>query len=206
KMRYEVLSQFKNIVAPFDGIIVQRSVDLGSLISAGSNGTPQQLFIIASTDIIRIFVEVPQAYFESITEGVEGKVTIREFPNREFSAKVKRYAKALDPVTRTLLTELHIDNKNGELLAGIYADVTFTIPPQFPVFVIPTQAVIIRQGPPEVAVLDKDDIVHLKTVRIGQDLGKTFTIEEGITANDRIVTNPSEKIKEGTKVKIAPTL
>jgi RND family efflux transporter MFP subunit len=201
-LRLQKLRDFKNIVAPFNGIIIERNVDLGSLITAGSNGNPQKLFVIAETDIIRVFVSVPQYFFRSIKEGVEGVVTIREFPNEKFMAKVVRYAKALDPVARTMLTELHIDNKDGKILAGLYAEVRFVLKPDVPYFIVPTQAVIIRAGDPKVAIVDENDVVHLKPVKIGLDYGKTLEIVEGINENDRIVINPNEKIREGVKVEV----
>ncbi|MDB6081594.1 MAG: hypothetical protein JWO53_866 [Chlamydiia bacterium] len=200
--RYKQLQEFKYIIAPFNGTIIERDVDIGSLITAGSNGSPQRLFVIAETDTIRLFVNVPQCYFRSIQEGVEGTARIREFQGRAFTGTVVRYAKALDPTSRTLLTELHIDNKNGELLSGLYAEVSFILKPDQPYFVVPVAAIIIRAGEPQVAVLDKKDVVHLKTVKIGLDYGKAMQIVDGVNENDRIVTNPSEKIIEGAQVQL----
>ena len=199
---YKDLMDFKYIVAPFDGIITERTIDLGTLITAGSNNSPQQLFQIVQTDIIRVFVKVPQYYVRSIHDNLEAVTKIREFPNKDFKSVVARFAKALDPVSRTMLTELHIDNKNGELYAGLFAEVSFLFKPEQPYFIVPGAAVIIRAGDPKIAVLDDNNIVHLKTVKIGIDDGKSMQIIDGLETNDRIITNPTEKIKEGVHAQV----
>jgi RND family efflux transporter MFP subunit len=197
---YWDLMEFKHVLAPFDGIIVERNVDLGSLITAGSSGNPQQLFVIAASDIIRIFVNVPQSFFRLIREGMEGTTTIREFGEKKFPSIVRRYAKSLDQTAHNMLTELHIDNSSGELFPGLYAEVTFSFKPDMPYFIIPTTALIIRQSDPKVAVVDDQDIVHIRTVAIGLDYGKSVQIVSGINPGDKIVSNPTEKIREGVKV------
>lgn len=193
---FQELMEYKRVVAPFDGVITERNVDLGTLITLGSTTTTQQLFVIAETDIIRVYVSVPQQYFRAITDGVEGITTIREFGDKTFPSKVARYAKALDQTSHTMLTELHIDNKDGLLLPGLYAEVTFHLKQATPYYIVPTPAVIIRAGAPQVAVLDDKNVVHLKNVKIGLDFGKTMEIIEGIEPNDRIVINPTEKIRD----------
>ncbi len=200
--RYYSLMEFKNIIAPFTGIIIERNVDIGSLISAGSNGTPQQLFAIAACDPIRVFVSVPQSYCRSIHEGVQAYTTIREFPNHRFPCRVVRYSKSLDPVSHTMLTELHIDNKQGTLMPGLYADVTFLLKPSAPYFIVPATALIIRESNPKIAVVDDDNHVHLRTVKIGVDYGKNVQIIEGLQPNEKIVVNPTEKIREGAQVAV----
>ena len=200
KLTYE--QKFKYIYSPFDGIIIQRNIDIGSLIYGTVNGIPQQLFQIAQTQIIRFFVEVPQNYFRQIKEGVETEVTVQEFPGKIFKGIVTRYAKALDPTARTLLTQVDVENKEGILYAGLYGRVKFLIWPETINFIIPTTAIIIRSGFPHVAVVDDNHIVHLKQVQIGRDYGKEMEITFGLKENDRIVTIPSDKIKEGVKVNI----
>lgn len=200
--RFKDLVDFKYIVAPFDGIITERHVDLGSLVSAGSNGTPQQLFVISQIDILRVFVAVPQTYYRSVQEGMSGITKIREFGDKEFPSHVARYAKSLDQTAHTMLTELHIENKTGELYPGLYADVTFRFKPAVAYFVVPTPAVIIRAGDPKVAVLDEHDVAHLKTVTIGLDYGKTLQIVSGIEPNERLIINPTEKVREGVSCQV----
>ncbi|MCE5316501.1 MAG: efflux RND transporter periplasmic adaptor subunit [Parachlamydia sp.] len=201
--RLEKIQGFKVIYAPFDGIITQRDIDIGSLISAGSNGAPQELFKIAKTDVIRVFVNVPQPFFRSIQDGLSADVIIREFPGRIFPGFVARTAKALDPIARTLLTEVHVENKNGEILTGLYAEVRFNLKSDKKRFIVPTEALIIRSGAPQIAILDSKDTVHLKTVKIGNDMGSKIEIVDGLQDGDIIVVNPTEKIREGVQVKVA---
>lgn len=200
--RLEKLQGFKHIYAPFDGTIIERDIDIGSLITAGSNGNPQQLFRIAQTDILRVFVNVPQYAYRLIYYGQPVDVIVREFPNKVFKGVVVRTSKSLDPIARTLLTQVDIDNKNGELYPGLYAEVKFELVPDIVNFIVPTEAVIIRAGLPQVAVLDDKNVVHLKTVKIGLDMGSKMEIIDGLQENDTIVVNPTEKIKDGVHVEI----
>lgn len=194
--------QFKFIYAPFDGIITARTIDIGSLIYGTINGVPQELFQIAQDQTIRFFVEVPQNYFRQIKEGIETIVKVKEYPGKNFKGIVTRYAKALDPVARTLTTEVDVDNREGFILPGVYGQVTFFMYPEFVNFIIPTTAVIIRAGFPHIAVVDNDNIVHLHKVQIGRDYGKKLEIVDGLQKGDRIITLPSDSIKEGVKVQI----
>lgn len=127
-------------------------------------------------------------------------MTIQELPGKIFNGVVTRYAKALDPTARTLLTEVDVDNKDGALYPGLYGRVKFLMWPDTINFIIPTTAIIIRSGFPHVAVLDKDNIVHMKQVQIGRDYGKQMEITSGLHENDRIVVIPSDSVKEGVKV------
>ena len=195
--RLQKTLEFNKVVAPFDGIIIERSIDIGSLITAGSASFHQQLFKIAKTHIIRVFVDVPQTFFRSIKKDLAAEVFVREFPEKSFKGRVARYAKALDPIARTLLTEIHIDNPDYELFVGLYADVKFLLKPSNPYFLVPTSAVIIQDEGPKLAILDSDNKIHFKPVTLGLDHGKTMEIVSGIEENDRIVTNPSDKLSEG---------
>lgn len=200
--KYTYQQQFKYIYAPFDGIITQRLIDIGTLIYGSVNGTPQQLFQMVQTDIIRFFVDVPQTYFRQIHDGLEAEVTILELPGKTFEGKVSRFAKALDPTARTLLTEVDVKNPDGILYAGLFGRVKFLMKPEIINFIIPTTAVIIRSGFPHVAVVDNNNIVHLKQVQIGRDYGNQMEITYGLAENDRIIIIPSDKIIEGAKVEI----
>lgn len=197
--------QFKYIYAPFDGIITQRLIDIGHLIYGSVNGIPQELFEIAQTGLIRFFVDVPQTYFRQIKEGLEAEVTVQEIPGKTFKGTVARYAKALDPTARTLLTEVDVVNKEALLYAGLYARVKFLLKPETVNFIIPTTAVIIRSGFPQVAVVDDNNIVHLRQVQIGRDYGNQMEITFGLYEDDHIVTIPSDKIREGVKVSLIPS-
>jgi RND family efflux transporter MFP subunit len=200
--RYTYQQQFKYIYAPFDGIITQRFIDIGSLIYGNLNATPQELFQLAQMHILRFFVEVPQTYFRQIKKGLEAEVAIQQMPGQVFKGKVTRFAKSLDPTSRTMLTEVDVENKEGILYAGLYGQVKFIMKPEEINFIIPTTAVIIRSGLPHVAIVDDNNIVHLKEVRIGRDYGNRMEIIYGLEENDRIVTIPSESIREGVKVEI----
>lgn len=200
--RLEKVQGFNKILAPFKGKIIERNIDLGSLITAGSNGNPQQLFKIANDKIIRIFVYVPQYYFRRIQTGMPTDVIVREFPGQVFSGTVIRTAQALDPVSRTLLTEIHIDNEKGTLIPGLYTEVRFLIEPEGAFFIIPTRAVIIRNGGPMVALLESNNTAKLVKVVLGRDFGKTMEITSGLKEGDHIITNPTDKIKEGVQVQV----
>jgi len=200
--RLTYLQQYKKVYAPFDGIITQRSIDIGSLIYGNINESPQELFQIAETHTIRFFADVPQTYFRQIHDGLKAEVTLEQYPDRIFNGTVSRYAKALDPTARTLLTEVDVANPDGSLLTGLFGRVKFLMYPENINFIIPTTALIIRSGFPHVAIVDKDQIVHLKQVQIGRDYGKDLEITSGLQENDQIIVIPSDKIKEGVKVDI----
>jgi len=186
--RLTYLQQYKKVYAPFDGIITQRSIDIGSLIYGNINESPQELFQIAET--------------HTIHDGLKAEVTLEQYPDRIFNGTVSRYAKALDPTARTLLTEVDVANPDGSLLTGLFGRVKFLMYPENINFIIPTTALIIRSGFPHVAIVDKDQIVHLKQVQIGRDYGKDLEITSGLQENDQIIVIPSDKIKEGVKVDI----
>lgn len=194
--------QFKYIYAPFDGIITQRLIDIGHLIYGSVNGTPQELFQIALIDRIRFFVEVPQTYFREMKEGVEAEVTVQQFPDRIFKGNITRYAKALDPTARTMTTEVDVENSDGLLYPGLYGRIKFLLTPKNINFIIPTTAVIIRSGFPHVAIVDENNTIHLTQVQIGRDYGSQMEITSGLKEGERIVTIPSDRIREGVKVEI----
>lgn len=209
----KVLQSFKNIYAPFEGVIVERNIDIGSLISAGNANLTQPytegyevvnqpLFKISRTDIFRAFVEVPQPYYPYIQDGIKAEVRIPEYPNHVFSGIIDRNSGALDPLARTLLTQVNIKNREDLLRPGLYAEVTFLFKPYAKSFNIPVSALIIRDGPPLVAVVKEDDTVVLQEVQIGRDFGKSLQIVKGIKEGDKIILNPNFKIKNGTKVKV----
>lgn len=201
--RLEKLQGFKHITAPFSGIISDRNIDIGSLITAGSSGNnPVQLFYLVKTDVIRVFVNVPQFFYRMIKDGLTADITIQEFPHRVFKGIVTRTARALDPVARTMLTEVHVDNRDYTLTTGLYANVTFSLIPDYNYFIVPTNSVIIINAGPEIAILNKDNVVKIVPVTLGRDYGKTIEITSGLIENDKIVINPDEKIKDGVKVQI----
>ncbi len=198
--RLEDIQGFSKLKAPFQGIITERNIDIGTLVTAGSQENYQQLFQIAQTDVIRVFVNVPQPYFRLIKVGGKTDIFIQEFPERIFKGTIARTSKSLDPLSRTLLTEIHVDNKDGEILIGLYAEVHFHLIPEAPYFIIPTTALVITDGDPQVAIVDDQGKVSLKVVKIGRDFGKTIEITWGLKEGEKMVTNPTERIRDGVIV------
>jgi RND family efflux transporter MFP subunit len=210
----EVLVDFKYVYAPFDGIIVERNIDIGSLISAGNESLTQPyltgfevltqpLFKIAVTEFLRAFVAVPQPYYPFIKDGVKAQVTVQEHPDEVFSGVIDRNANALDQVARTLLTQVNIENKRNLLRPGLFTEVNFFFKPYENSFNIPIGALIIRDGPPFVALLKDDDIAFLQKVKIGWDFGKSVQIIEGLEEGDKIILNPNYRIQNGVKVRVS---
>lgn len=198
--RLEKIQGFNKVYAPFNGIITERNIDIGYLVTAGSQNNYQQLFQMAKIDLIRVFVNVPQSYFRLIKVGCEADVLIQEFPGKVYKGTIARTSRSLDPVARTLLTEIHVDNISGELLPGIYAEVHFNLIPDTLYYIIPTTALIIRSGHPQVAIVDDDGKVRLQEVKIGRDFGKTIEITSGLKEKEKIITNPTERIQDGIQI------
>lgn len=200
--RLEKLVNFKKITAPFSGIITQRNIDKGSLITAGSAGSPQQLFVISQIEVLRVFVDVPQAFYRLIQDGITAQVAIQEFPQTLFTGVVVRTAGALDQTARTLRTEIHINNKEKLLTSGLFANVTFKLIPTADYFIVPTKSLIILNDGPKIAILDPENLVQIVPVELGRDWGKTIEITSGVHKNDRVITNPSYKIRPGKTARV----
>ena len=200
--RLEQMESFKHIYAPFSGVITKRNVDIGALINAGNTGPNQQLFNIARTDPIRVYVSVPEVYAGSVRPGVQGEIELSSIPGRTFSGNVVRNADAIDPGTRTLLTEIDVPNPKGDLLPGAYAQVHFGLKVQVPRLTIPVNAVLFRAEGTRAAVVDNSGKVHLKAINIGRDYGRDVEVLSGIEAADRIVLNPSDSLEDGQQVAV----
>lgn len=207
--RYQVLRSFQQVVAPFDGVITSRNVDLGSLVSPGtltavsnSTTTPSVgLFGIARVDTLKILVNVPQTDFRSIKDGTRAEITIREFPGVTFQGTVSQSAGALDASSRTLLTEIHINNHDGKLVPGMFAQVSIMPEGAKQVLRVPANTVTFGADGTRVAVVDASSTVHYHKVTLGRDFGTEFEIVEGVQPTDHLVTNPSDDLKDGSKVK-----
>ena len=195
--RLEDLQSFTHVTAPFKGIITARDIDVGDLISSG-----KELFRLAQTRTLRVFVRVPQSATPGIATGVDAEMMVPEMPGRTFTAKVVRTAGAIDSVSRTLLTELEVDNSKDELLAGSYAQVSFGELKQAPALVLPSNTLLFRAEGLQVGVVGGDGRVELKKVVLGRDFGKTVEILAGISAADRVVINPSDSLISGTMVSV----
>jgi multidrug efflux system membrane fusion protein len=200
--RLEQLESFKHVYAPFPGVLTKRNVDPGALINAG--GTGKELFDIAKVDPLRVYVSVPQNYAPAIKIGMPAWVTLQELPGQKFSGTVVRTAEAIDPATRTLLTEVDVPNRDGRLLPGSFGEVHFRPRIDVQKLTIPVNAMLFRQEGPRVAVVGIDGKVHLRTITIGKDYGATLEILGGVEAGDRVIINPADSIEEGQQVNVAP--
>jgi RND family efflux transporter MFP subunit len=201
--RLEKLSSFKLVRAPFAGTITRRHVDVGALIRAGSSGSP--LFELAQTDTLRVQVNVPQAYLRDIAIGSPAAIAVAEYPGRVFTGKVLRTSGAFDAGTRTMLTEIEVPNRRGELFPGIHVDVQLALAQANPPMVVPATAVIVRGDGLHVAEVDDTSAIRLQKVQVGRDLGKSVEIVAGLNDGARIVTNPTDTLVDGTQVRVADT-
>jgi multidrug efflux system membrane fusion protein len=201
--RLEQLESFKNVYAPFSGVITRRTVDPGALINSGAGAAGSQLFNLARVDPLRVFVNVPQAYAPLMKVGVKATVTLQEFPDQKFLGTVARTADAIDPVTRTLNTEVDVPNKDGKLLPGSFGQVHFATGNAVPRIIIPVNTMLFRAQGAQVAVVDQDSKVRLRTITIGRDYGATLEILGGVDVSDQIVINPSDSLEEGQPVHLA---
>jgi RND family efflux transporter MFP subunit len=197
--RLKDLQSFQRVVAPFDGIVTTRSVDVGALIA---NGNSVQLFRMAQTNVLRIYVSVPQSYSRAIFAGVPATLTIPEFPQASFPGKVVRTAGAIDPTSRTLLTEVQIPNPTGQILPGAYATVHFKVTLVDPPLSIPPNTLLFRSQGPQVAVVTPQGKIHLQNVTMGRDLGTSLEVLDGVKATDNVVLNPPDSIAEGADVTV----
>jgi RND family efflux transporter MFP subunit len=199
--RLQELESFKHVYAPFAGVLTRRNVDPGALINAGSAG--RELFDLAQVETLRVFVTVPQSYTPSIKVGMPAAVALQEFPGQKFEGKVARTADAIDPNTRTLLTEVDVDNRDGRLLPGSYGQVHFSVKSGANKVTIPVNAMLFRAEGARAAVVGSDGKVHLRPISIGRDYGTTLEILDGVTVADQVVINPSDSLEDGQQVRIA---
>lgn len=200
--RIKELQSFSKITAPFSGTITARNIELGRLVTSG-NGMSQSLFRIAKTNTVRVFLNVPQMYAPSIKQGQSAELVVREMPGRKFVGKITRTARAIDPATRTLRTELQVNNDDRSLLTGSYVQVRIEIKQENAPVLIPASALIFNAEGTRVATLKDDMHVHLQPVLVERDLGSDVGISTGITAKDLIITNPGDSLAEGALVQLA---
>ncbi len=200
----EQLVAYGRVVAPFEGTITQRLIDVGSLVNAGA-AQGGALFQLQATDPLRVFISVPQTYASSVQVGVVATIEVRQYTDRTFSGKVARTAGALDPATRTLTTEIEVPNSKGELFPGMYADVTLPAAVSHPVVRIPSSAVIYDATGLHVAIVDDSSRVHLVTVQPGRDNGTEVEIVDGLQGGERIVVSPPAGLVNGMQVQATST-
>jgi RND family efflux transporter MFP subunit len=191
---------YQHVVAPFDGVITQRNIDIGSLVQAdATSGT--FMFTIQQGNVIRTQVFVPQDEAFGLKPGIEAVVHVPEIPDRAFAGKVTRIADALQPGSRTLLTEIDIPNPDGALASGIYCTVDLQIPRKTPSFMVSADAIIFNADGVQVAVVE-NGVVHLRKVSVVRDLGSEVEINSGVKAGDQVILNPAVDLADGSKVRI----
>jgi RND family efflux transporter MFP subunit len=197
--RYTELDSFSKITAPFAGTITARNIEIGQLVSAGST-TGQSLFRLAKTNPLRVYVNVPQIDAPGVKEDMPAKILVREQPGKPFPGTVSRTAKALDPITRTLRTEVLVPNDDGRLMVGSYVQVELEITRQHPPLLVPASALIFNASGMRVAVLDAENKVHFADVDVLGDYGTMIGVARGLEPTQRVVTNPGDRLAEGIKV------
>ncbi len=200
--RLRVLEQYKRIIAPFDGLVTARTTDVGALINAGSGGGPP-MFVVSETSKLRVYVNVPQNYVPSIPVGTKAQISVPEYPGRTFPATVAASAQSVDVASGTTRMQLVVDNARGELMTGDFTNVSFDLPHPEIAINVPASALIFNQRGLQVAIVDNDGRIALKQVTISRDLGNEVELASGISADDRVVTNPPDGITAGDKVRIA---
>jgi len=198
--RLEQLESFKHVYAPFSGVLTRRNVDTGALISAGSNGQTRELFDLAQVDPLRVYVSVPQIDAPAVRRGLSAYIELQEFPGQKFQGKVVRTADAIDPATRTLLTEIDVPNPDGHLLPGAFARVHFAVPVETVRITIPVNALLFRPEGTQVGVVGPDRKIHLRKITIGRDFGTKIEVLSGIDPADQIVVNPADSLEDGQSV------
>jgi RND family efflux transporter MFP subunit len=201
--RLEQLEGFKDVYAPFSGVLTRRNVDPGALINAGAGAAGRELFDIARVDPLRVYTSVPQAYAPFIKVGAKTAITLQEFPGKSFDATVARTAESIDPNTRTLLTEVDVPNKNGRLLPGSLGEVHFAVGNGVNKVTVPVNAMLFRAEGPRLAVVGPDNKVQLRPINIGRDYGATIEILGGVSPGERIVINPADSLEDGQQVNVA---
>jgi RND family efflux transporter MFP subunit len=198
-MRLQALESFKVLKAPFDGIVTVRNTDIGAMVNSGS-GNP--LFIVARVKPLRIYINVPESMAHQVAVGDKADLKFNEFPDRTFAGKVVRTAGAIDPTSRTLLTEVEVPNENGQLLPGAYMQVRLSAGGSKQSLLLPANTLLFRPEGTMVGVVGADHKVKLKKIKIGKDLGTHLEIVQGLLPDDQVILNPSSSLATGQTVKV----
>lgn len=204
--RLEALVSFKHVIVPFDGVVTARQTDVGALINAGSGaggGNAPELFRVADTHKVRIYVKVPQRMASSIHQGVKAEVHLPQYPDKIFAAVVVSTSRAVNVASRTLLVELHADNPDSLLQPGAFAEIHFSLPGPSNMVRIPTSALLFREDGLEVAIVGADGKVSLKKVTIARNLGTEVEVLQGLDQSDQVVDSPPDALGGGDVVRPA---
>ncbi len=209
--RLEELQSFERILAPFDGVITARNVDIGQLISAtgstttavaGAAAGSKEIFDMAAINTLRVFVNVPQVYAPDAKKGVTATLTLPQYPGRTFKGTLVRTSNAVDPTTRTLLAEVDVDNRTGELLPGSYTEVHLNVSNAAPALVVPVSAVILEADGLHVATVDANNHTHIVRVVPGRDSGSSIEILSGLAPDQTVIANPPDSLTDGELVHV----
>jgi len=198
--RLQKLIGFNQVVAPFDGVVTQRNIDVGDLVNAGNGGTGQALFSVAQVDPLRLYVFVPQVYAHEIKVGAPVTVTLAERVGEQYRGTIARTARAIDTATRTMQVEIRVPNPTGALITGSYVQVTLPIGADAHALVVPTNVLLFRPEGTRIALVDPAGRVHLTLVQLGTDFGTRVEVLSGLAATDRIVVNPADSLADGDVV------
>jgi RND family efflux transporter MFP subunit len=209
--RLEELQSFERVVAPFDGVVTARNLDVGQLISAtGSTTTAgagttvgnKEIFDVSAINTLRVFINVPQIYAPDAKNGVVATLTLPQYPGRKFEGRLVRTSNAVDPATRTLLAEVDVKNPSGELLPGSYTEVHLHTSSSVPAWIVPVSALILESDGLRVGTVDANGIAHLTRVTPGRDFGTTVEILNGLKPGQGVIANPPDSLTDGEKVRV----
>jgi len=200
--RLEALAGYKKITVPFDGVVTARDTDVGALINAGGGSGPP-MFVISDIKKLRVYVSVPQNYVPSIKIGARALITVPEYPNRTFTATVEASSQSVDVGSGTTRMQLGLDNSDGALLPGSYANVRLSLQRDTVPLHIPASALMFNQNGLRVATVGSDDKVLFKTVTIAHDLGREIELSSGLSPDDRVIVAPPDGIADGDQVRVA---
>jgi RND family efflux transporter MFP subunit len=202
-LRLRQLLGFNQVVAPFDGVVTRRNIDVGDLVNAGNGGTGQALFSVAQVDPLRLYVFVPQAFAPQVKVGDSVIVTLAEHVGEQYKGTVARTARAIDTATRTMQVEIRVPNPKDVLISGSYVQVTLPINMDSKALVVPTNVLLFRPDGTRIALVDTGGHVRLTLVRLGTDFGDKVEILSGLASSDRIVLNPADSLADGDVVSLA---
>lgn len=200
--RLEELEAFKHVYAPFAGVITKRNIDIGTLINAGNGGAQQELFTLAQTDPIRVYINVPEQNAAAVRPGLGAFLDLTQYPGQIFQGKVVRTAEAIDLNSRTLLTEVDVPNRNDQLFPGGYAEVHLEVKVSAARVQVPVNALLFRAEGLRAVVVDSDHKLHLRQLVIGRDFGTSLEVLHGLSPDDWIVLNPADSLDEGQSVHV----
>ncbi|HEY0198574.1 MAG TPA: efflux RND transporter periplasmic adaptor subunit [Rhodanobacter sp.] len=203
--RINAMKGYTRIVAPFDGVVTARNTDIGALINAGSGGNGEALFVVSDVHKLRVYVQVPQSYVPSISAGAVATLSVPEYPGRTFSAKIESSAQAVSAASGSTLVQLAVDNTDGKLMPGSFANVRFDLAADKSALRVPASALVFDDNGTRLATIGADDRVSFKTITILHDYGKSVEIASGIAADDRVIDSPPDGLADGDHVQIAPT-